>query len=96
MVKLTQSLSRWLWVNHRDKIALIMLGHTELFTEEMQKEYLEWCKTDEDNLGFTYETLDRYIREGVCEDKNIKEKIDTLHNKNLFKLQLMPTFDPKI
>ena len=53
-------------------------------------------KTDEDNLGFTYETLDRYIREGVCEDKNIKEKIDTLHNKNLFKLQLMPTFDPKI
>lgn len=26
---------------------LIMLGHVELFTEEMQKEYLEWCKTDE-------------------------------------------------
>lgn len=47
MVKLTQSLSHWLWVNHRDKIGLIMLGHTELMTDEMCAEYLEWCKTDE-------------------------------------------------
>lgn len=50
-------------------------------------------KTDEDNLGFTYEVLDRYIREGICEDEEIKKKIDTLHEKNLFKLQLMPTFE---
>jgi hypothetical protein len=47
MVRLTKSLQHWLWENHRDKIGLIMLGHTELFTEEMQKEYLEWCKTDD-------------------------------------------------
>lgn len=47
MVILTQSLREWLWRNHREKIALIMFGHTELFTEEMQKEYIEWCKTDE-------------------------------------------------
>ena len=47
MVRLTQSLQHWLWENHRDKIGLIMLGHTELFTEEMQREYLEWCKTDD-------------------------------------------------
>ena len=47
MVKLTQSLEQWLWLNHKDLIPLIMLGHTELFTEDMQKEYLEWCKTDE-------------------------------------------------
>ena len=25
--------------------------------------------TDEENLGFTYAALDKYIREGVCEDK---------------------------
>jgi NAD+ synthase len=49
-------------------------------------------KTDEDNLGFTYETLDTYIRTGICEDDNVKEKIDDLHRKNLFKLQLMPSF----
>jgi NAD+ synthase len=49
-------------------------------------------KTDEDNLGFTYEVLDRYIREGICEDEVIKKRIDILHERNLFKLQLMPVF----
>lgn len=47
MVRLTQSLQHWLWVNHKDKIGLILLGHTELFTEDMLKEYVAWCKTDE-------------------------------------------------
>lgn len=47
MVKLTQSLERWLWVNHKEILPLIMLGHTELFTEEMWHEYLYWCKTEE-------------------------------------------------
>lgn len=47
MVRLTQSLSHWLFENHKDIIHLIMLGHVELFTEEMQKEYIEWCKTDD-------------------------------------------------
>ena len=49
-------------------------------------------KTDEDNLGFTYATLNKYIRTGVCEDSEIKAKIDYMHEKNLFKLQLMPSF----
>lgn len=49
-------------------------------------------KTDEDNLGFTYAVLDRYIRTGVCEDEEIKAKIDLLHEKNKFKLELMPSF----
>ena len=53
-------------------------------------------KTDEDNLGFTYNVLDRYIRTGEIDDTDIKTKIDTMHEKNLFKLQLMPSFDPKI
>lgn len=51
-------------------------------------------KTDEDNLGFTYAALDRYIREGVIEDEAVKARIDDLHKKNLFKLQLMPAFVP--
>ena len=50
-------------------------------------------KTDEENLGFTYAMLDTYIREGICEDAAIKEKIDTLHKRNLFKLELMPCFE---
>ena len=47
MIILTQSLEHWLFVNHKETLPLIMFGHTELFTEEMQKEYIEWCKTDE-------------------------------------------------
>jgi hypothetical protein len=47
MVKLTQSLEHWLWENHRDIIGLIILGHIELFTEEMQRAYREWCLTDD-------------------------------------------------
>ena len=51
-------------------------------------------KSDEDNLGFTYAELDRYIREGLIDDPAKKELIDRKHKANLFKLQLMPSFDP--
>ncbi len=53
-------------------------------------------KTDEDNLGFSYAVLDRYIRTGVCEDAATKALIDKKHRANLFKLELMPSFDPAI
>jgi len=53
-------------------------------------------KTDEDNLGFTYAELDVYIRTGVMEDASKKELIDKRHKANLFKLQLMPSFDSGI
>ena len=53
-------------------------------------------KTDEDNLGFTYAVLDKYIRTGVCEDEKTKALIDRKHEMNLFKLQLMPSFEPKM
>ncbi len=50
-------------------------------------------KTDEDNLGFTYAVLDRYIREGICDDPVAKERIDKKHNMNLFKMRTMPKFE---
>ena len=49
-------------------------------------------KTDEDNLGFAYAELDAYIRDGIEPSANIKAKIDSMHEKNLFKLQPMPSF----
>lgn len=49
-------------------------------------------KTDEDRFGFTYEVLNKYIRTGICEDKETKRKIDNMHQKNLFKLQPIPSF----
>lgn len=53
-------------------------------------------KTDEENLGFTYAELDKYIRTGVIDDITKKELIDRKHKANLFKLKLMPMFDPGI
>ncbi len=53
-------------------------------------------KTDEENLGFTYAQLDRYIRTGEIDDPAIKDLIDKKHAANLFKLQLMPTFHPTV
>lgn len=51
-------------------------------------------KTDEDNFGFTYEALNKYILTGECEDETVKAKIDNLHSKNLFKRQPIPSFVP--
>ena len=53
-------------------------------------------KTDEENLGFTYGELDRYIRTGEIADPNKKALIDQRHQANLFKLQLMPGFLPEL
>ena len=52
-------------------------------------------KTDEDNLGFTYAELDVYIRTGYIADPDKKANIDRRHKMNLFKLQLMPCFQPE-
>lgn len=49
-------------------------------------------KTDEDNLGFTYAELDAYIRDGIEPNEEVKAKIDSMHEKNLFKLKPMPSF----
>ena len=49
-------------------------------------------RTDEDNLGFSYAVLDKYIRTGVCEDEQTKAKIDRLHKINDFKLKPIPAF----
>lgn len=52
-------------------------------------------KTDEENLGFSYETLDAYIGDGIEPPIKTKEKIDKLHEQNLFKLLPMAVFKPK-
>lgn len=53
-------------------------------------------KTDEENLGFTYAELDIYIRTGEIDNAETRALIDKKHAANLFKLQLMPSFDPDI
>ncbi|MBQ0110397.1 MAG: NAD(+) synthase [Oscillospiraceae bacterium] len=71
------------------------LGLPEILVEKVPIDGL--CgKTDEDNLGFSYATLDKYIRTGEIDDQTIKESIDRRHKLNLFKLKLMPSFNPEI
>ena len=68
------------------------LGLPEILVDKAPSDGL--CgKTDEDNLGFTYAVLDRYIRTGVCENPETKALIDDKHIKNKFKLELMPCFE---
>ena len=50
--------------------------------------------TDEDNLGFTYAVLDRYIRTGVCEDAAVKARIDKMHEACQYKLRMSPAYSP--
>lgn len=72
------------------------LGLPEKFIKKVPIDGL--CgKTDEENLGFTYDELDKYIRDGIIPKEETKKKIDYLHQRNLFKLQLLPSFpyEPK-
>ena len=48
--------------------------------------------SDEEKLGFSYQTLSRYMITGVCEDGAVKEKIDRLHRQNLHKLLPIPAY----
>ena len=67
------------------KLIAAYLGIPEKFYNKVPSDGL--CgKTDEDNLGFTYAELDKYIREGIIESEEKKKIIDEKHVKNLFKL----------
>lgn len=71
-----------------------VLGLPEVLVEKPPIDGLTG-KTDEENLGLKYTELDQYIRTGVIDDPEKKRRIDLLHNANLFKLRLMPSFDPQ-
>lgn len=44
MLKLTNSLKEFLELYHRDLIVPLTFGHIEVFTQEIEQEYLEWLK----------------------------------------------------
>lgn len=72
------------------------LGLPEKFIEKAPADGLTG-KTDEDNFGFTYEFLDKYIRTGEFGgDTATAAKIDRMHEANLFKDLPMPTYDPSL
>ncbi len=70
------------------------LGLPSMFVDKTPIDGLQ-PKTDEENLGFTYEVLDRYIRTGQIDDLETKARIDRLHKANQFKLKFMDCFEYK-
>lgn len=67
------------------------LGLPEVLIEKVPIDGL--CgQTDEEKLGFTYATLDRYIREGEIDDPETKSRIDRLYAINRFKVRFMDVF----
>jgi NAD+ synthase len=68
------------------------LGLPAKFIDKMPEDGLSGL-SDEENLGFSYAVLDKYIREGICEDAEIREKIDRLHRLNLHKITPMPSYE---
>ena len=69
------------------------LGLPENLVEKLPSDGLSGMG-DEDKLGFTYATLDKYIRTGICEDEATKQRIDRLNRINEFKLKVIPSFEP--
>ncbi|MCH5162296.1 MAG: NAD(+) synthase [Clostridiales bacterium] len=76
---------------HEVKALGYELGLPKKFIEKVPEDGLSG-KTDEDNLGFTYATLDRYIETGEIDSQETKQKIDRLHKANLHKITPMPMF----
>ena len=72
MVILTQSLEVYMWRNHRDIYPLVLLGHTELITDEIYEAYIEWCKTDEGR---------QYLKDGKLYDENHPSVVNERSNE---------------
>lgn len=70
------------------------LGLPKKFIEKTPADGLT-DKSDEDNFGFTYQFLDRYIRTGdFGNDTATAARIDKMHDVNTFKLLPMPMYNP--
>ena len=82
-------------LSHLTVTEIKQIGHLlDLPAELVEKVPIDGLcgKTDEENLGFTYQELDVYIRTGKIDDPEKKANIDRRHKNNLFKLELMPAF----
>lgn len=67
------------------------LGLPEEFISKVPEDGLSG-KTDEDNLGFTYKELDDFLVFGNVPDYDTFANIMGRHQRNLHKVEPMPTF----
>lgn len=69
-----------------------LMGIPYRWVHKVPTDDLPHSKTDEEKFGFSYATLDKYIRGIEIPEPDIKEKIDRMHRNNLFKLKTVETF----
>lgn len=70
MISITQSLREFLIRKGMLKeLTLLSFGHTEVYTPELQKEYLEWVQTEEGRA---------YLKGGEKYDVEYGDKIDKI------------------
>lgn len=65
------------------------LGLPEEFIEKIPEDGLSGL-TDEENFGFSYETLDAFLLDGVVPDYETYRKIRMMHERNTHKVRSMP------
>lgn len=68
------------------------LGLDDKFVDKVPEDGLTG-NTDEEVIGFSYTVLNKYIREGIIEDEEVKKKIDKMHRESRFKFETMPIFE---
>lgn len=75
-----------------------LLGLPAEWVHKTPDDGLPHSSSDEQKFGFSYETLDKYIREGIEPDKEIKEKIDRMHKNSQFKRNILhvPVYRPTL
>ena len=73
-----------------------LLGLPREWVHKTPDDGLPHSSSDEKKFGFTYETLDKYIRFGVEPEPEIKEKIDRMHKNSQFKRDILhvPAYNP--
>ena len=73
-----------------------LLGLPKEWVHKIPDDGLPHSSSDEQKFGFSYETLDKYIRFGVEPESEIREKIDRMHENSQFKRDILhvPAYIP--
>ena len=72
-----------------------VLGVPAKWVEKIPDDGLPHSAPDEVKIGFAYATLDKYIRGEEVPEPATREKIDRMHERNLFKLNMPESFVPE-
>lgn len=74
------------------------LGLPREWVHKIPDDGLPHSMPDEEKFGFSYETLDKWIREGVKPSDETFEKIMKMHQNNLFKTRMVhiPSYNPNL